>query len=261
MRLPGFVPILTAFTARVAGREMGELLQSPTALARAMSDTQTVVGHDGVLCVFDPRLLATSCILRQLDTSRVGLRAAAEILQTPPVMTLLESIRPLRHFLPDSASIFTTIAGPALLFSQLQEAIESSGETNVVEPDYVVEVIRTVVRSALESKADGIALIEQTATDNPEGFQRCYKTVRKLADFYDAAYLAFRSAEAGVQQTDLLAHCVFDLAVDEKGIVPVKGKLGPGTASNVVTFTTAEDIPESTSVEELKTLSRELPST
>jgi hypothetical protein len=259
MRLPHFIPILTAFTARVAGREMAELLQSPTALARALADTQSVIGHDGVLCLFDPGLIATACIGQQGGTQSAGIRASAEILQTPPITTLLESINPLRHLLPDNASIFTAIAGPALLFSQLQETLESGGDTCGLDPDYVVEVIRTVVRSALELKADGIALIEQAAPADPSEFLRCYKTVRKLADFYDAAFLTFRLPGAGPQQPELQAHCMFDLASEENNLGPLPGRLGSESESNVLPFTTAGDVPETTTVEELKTLLQELP--
>jgi len=237
---------------------MAELLQSPTALARALADTQTVVGHDGVLCVYDPGLIATACIGQQREATGLQSAISAGFLQTPPLMTLLESIQPLQHHLQQRALVIVTIAGPALLCSQLQKMLQSGGGDSRVDPDHVSNVIRTVVRSALESKADGIALIEQTAPDSPEEFLRCYKTVRKLADFYDVAYLAFRLAAAGVQPPDMMAHCVFDLAADEKGLGPVRGKPGPGTASNVVPFTTAGDVSESITVEELKDLSRKI---
>lgn len=260
MKLPQFVPILTAFMARVAGREMAQLLQSPTALARALADTQTVVGHDGVLCHFDPLLLASACLRNRGEkvcsdgTQGGGLRAAAEVLQTAPLATLLESIQPLRRHLLDRALIFATFAGPGLLYSQLQAALESRGETCGVDPEYVVDVIRKVVRSALELKADGVALIEQTVPAAPAELLRCHKTVRKLADFYDAGFLLFRLPAAEQVHQEFQAHCVFDLTSTKNGMGPLTGTLGPATVSSVLPFTTAGDVAETTTVEELKTL-------
>jgi len=75
---------------------MSELLQSPTALARALADTQKVVGHDGVLSLFDSLLLSSACIRTQGEMSTpgethdMGLIPPDEILQTTPLATLLE---------------------------------------------------------------------------------------------------------------------------------------------------------------------------
>jgi hypothetical protein len=260
MKLPQFAPILTAFTARVAGREMAQLLGSPTALARALADTQTAVGHDGVLCLFDPLLLADTCIRKQPEitssngTHGAGLIAVAEVLQTPPMVTLLDSIQPLRHHLPGGVLIYATLAGPGLLYSQLQAALASCGETSGVDPDYVVDVIRDVVRSAFELKVDGIALIEQTVPAGPAELLRCNKTVRKLADFYDAGFLLFRLPAPQRVQHEFQAHCLFDLEFTENGMGAVTGKLGPATVSSVLPVTTAGDVAETITVEELKTL-------
>ena len=121
-----------------------------------------------------------------------------------------------------------------------------------------MDVIRTVVRCALELKVDGIALIEQTTPATPLDLMRCHKTVRKLADFYDAAFLEFRLPAAEAQQPELQAHCVFDLTSAENGLGPVKGIPGPATASDVLPFTTAGDVPETTTVEVLKALLHEI---
>jgi hypothetical protein len=260
MRLPQFVPILTAFTARVAGREVTELRQSPTALARALADTQTVVGHDGVLSIFAPLLLSSACIRKQSEmnsrgvTRGTGLTPPDEILQTAPMATLLESIQPLRHLLPDRAMIFTTFTGPGLLYSQLQDTFVSCGMTGAAGSDYVHDVILSVVRSALELKADGIALIEQTVPGIPSELQRCRKTVRKLADFYDAGFLVFRLPGVEDQEPAIPAHCVFDLTLSDNFIGPIFGRLEPSAASNTPPVTTAGDVPESTPVEKLKNL-------
>jgi hypothetical protein len=260
MKLPRYIPILTAFTERVAGRSLEQLLQSPTTLARALADTQTVVGHDGVLCLFDPLLLSSACIRRQGEmtlspgTDCVGLVSPDEIPQTTPVTAILESIQPLRHQLPDSAMIFATFTGPGLLYAQLQSALDSGGETSAVDPDYVLDVILNVVRSSLELKANGIALIEQMASTTPSELLRSHKRVRKLADFYDAGFLIFNLPGAQNQDPELPAHCIFDLASGENDIGPVVGQLEQALASNAVPITTAADVPATMAVEELKTL-------
>lgn len=260
MKLPQFVPILTAFTARVAGCEKTRLLQSPTVLARALADTQVVVGHDGVLCIFDPLLLLSACLCQQDEmppageSDGVALKSPDEILRTGPLANLLETIQPLRHQLPESAKIFATFTGPELLYSQLQNAFESHGKTGGINPDYVVEVILNAVRSSLELKADGIALIEQAMPAQPSELLRSHKKVRKLADFYDTGFLVFRLPGPEEQGPDFSAHCVFDLASPENGIGPVIGQLGPSIATNILPFTTTGDVPETTTVEGLKTL-------
>ncbi len=260
MKLPQFVPILTAFTARVAGREVTELLRSPTALARALADTQAVVGHDGILSIFDPLLLSSVCIRKQDEINSSGgsdgidLTPPDEILKTAPLATILESIQPLRHHVSNKAKIFATFAGPGLLYSQLQNACASCDMDGGADCDYIFDVILSVVRSSLELKADGIALIEQTVPGIPSELQRCHKTVRKLADFYDAGFLVFRMPGVEDQAPAISAHCVFDLASADNFIGPLFGQLGPSVASNRPPVTTANDVPESTPVEGLKTL-------
>jgi hypothetical protein len=264
MKLPHFVPILTAFTARVAGREIAQLLQSPTTLARALAETQIVVGHDGVLCFYAPSLLLSACIRDAEgigladDTNGVVLISPDEILQTAPIRILLESIQPLRHQLSDSAMVFATFTGPALLYSQLQGAFKSSGLNDEVDPDYVLAVIRNVVRSALESKADGIALIEQVMSATPSKLLRAHKAVRKLADFYDAGFLVFKLPDSDEQTFPNTAHCVFDLATPSSGIGPVIGQPAQSIASDHQFFTTAGDVAANTTVDVLKTLMLEM---
>lgn len=263
MKLPRYIPILTAFTTRVAGRDVEQLLQSPTALARALADTQTVVGHDGVLCLFDPLLLSSACIRSQGEvtsspaTAGFELTPPDEILQAAPLTAILESIHPLRHYLPDNAMIFATFAGPGLLFAQLRNAFESCGRANGVDPDYVVDVILKVVRSSLDMKVDGIALIEQPGTSTPSELLRVHKTIRKLADFYDAGFLVFSLPGAEQQEPGFPAHCVFNLAAGENDMGPVIGQIGQSTASNTVPITTAGDVSATMTVERLKTLLQE----
>ena len=180
-----------------------------------------------------------------------------EILQAAPLTSILESIHPLQHHLPDSAMIFATFAGPGLLFAQLRDAFESCGRANGVDPDYVVDVILNVVRSSLDMKVDGIALIEQPVASIPSELLRVHKTVRKLADFYDAGFLVFSLPGTEQKESGLPAHCVFDLAAGECDIGPVVGQLGQSTASNTVPITTTGDVPETMTVEGLKMLLQE----
>ncbi len=262
MKLPHFVPILTAFTARVAGREIEQLLRSPTTLARALAETQMVVGHDGVLCFYEPSLLLSACVrdaeeIRPAgDDGGVVLTSPDEVPQTAPLSTLLESIQPLRHQLPDSAMVFATFTGPGLLYSQLQGAFKSSGLNDEVDPDYVVAVIRNVVRSALEMKADGIALIERTMPATPSKLLRAHKAVRKLADFYDTGFLVFKLPDSDEQTFPNTAHCVFDLATPSSGIGPVTAYAEQPASPELLLLTTAGDVAANTTVEELKSLTR-----
>ena len=255
MKLPHFVPILTSFTARVAGSEIAQLLQSPTSLARALAETQIVVGHDGVLCFYDSSLLLSACI----GDPEGKLTSPDEILQTAPLSTLLEAIQPLRHQLPDSAMVFATFTGPGLLYSQLQGAFRSSGLNDQVDPDYVGAVVRNVVQSALELKADGIALIEQTMETTPSKLLRAHKAVRKLADFYDAGFLVFKLAKSDEQTFPDNAHCVFDLATPANGIGPVTAHAEKPASPERLLSTTAGDVAANTTIEELKSMTRAAP--
>jgi hypothetical protein len=260
MKLPQIVPILTNFTARVAGHDVNELLQSPTTLARALAETQTVVGHDGILNIFDPSLLSSACVKKQdgmgslAGTDARDLTPADDVVQTTPLATLLESIQPLRHHVADRAMIIATFTGPGLLYSQLQPVFETCNMTSGDDVDYVLDVILAAVRSALEFKADGIALIEQSVAGIPSDLLRCHKTVRNLVDFYDAGFLVFRLPGAEDREPAIPAHCVFDLASVENGFIPLFGQLEQDAASTPRPVSTAGDVPESTPVEELKAL-------
>jgi len=258
MKLPQFLPILTAFAARIAGQGISELLQSPAALARALADTQTVVGHDGVLCLFEPGLLSLACIGRHGEHAASGetgppkLRSPAEIAQTPPVASLLETIQALRHLLQSRASVVATLAGPGLLYSQLQAELGKCGSASSVAPSYVVDVIRNVVRSAFELQAEGVALIEIPIPADSPDLLRSHKMVGKLADFYDAPFFVFNLSGAEDGGAVQYAHCVFDLHSARNGLGPVWGKLRSAMSSNVLPLTTVGDVPDTTPVEEIK---------
>jgi hypothetical protein len=259
VKLPQFVPILNAFTERVAGCQMVELLRSPTALARALADTQAVIGHDGVLCGFDPLLLSSACALHQAGSTQptdieAVLKSPEEVLSTEPMTTILESIQPLRHQLPEYASIFITFSGPELLYSRLHDTLSPGESSSGVDPDYVIDVILNVVRSSLDLKADGIAFIERTVSTTPPELLRIYKKVRKLTDFYDAGFLVFRLPDSETQDAHSLAHCIFNLPQQGNGIGPVTAQPGASMVLNNLPFTTAGDVPEDTAIESLKEL-------
>jgi len=261
MKLPRFIPILTSFTARVAGRDVTQLLQSPTDLARALADTQIVVGHDGVLCLYDPLPLEAACIGRTEGKppgipGSNDLTSPEEVKHTEPINTLLEAIQPLHHQLQDRALIFATFAGPGLLFSQLQSAFKASGLNDEPDPNYIISVLRNVVRAALDLKADGIALIEQLKPGIPSKLLRTHKAVRKLADFYDAGFLVFLLSESEQQDSAIPAHCVFDLAPTNSEFGPVIGRADPSTAPDFELITTVGDVAVNTPVDELKSLMR-----
>jgi hypothetical protein len=250
LKIPHFIPVLTAFAARVSGLEPDRLLQSPTTLARALADTQSVVGHDGVLSIYAPTLLLTACV----DANHSMAKPADEVLRSRPLATVLESIPILRHVLPDRATVFATFAGPGLLHRQLREAVECCADSDWDVSSYVAEVILAAVRSSLDVKADGIALIEQATPAMPAEMQRVHRKVRKLADFYGAAFLVFYEQETEEQGPELPAHCVFDLGPRMRGIGPVMGRLGQSAAAESRPYTTAGDVPADTAVNNLKAL-------
>jgi len=257
MKLPQSIPILTAFSARVAGVEMADLLSSPVRLARALADTQAVIGHDGVLCLFDPWLLPSACMgengpaVRREASVETPLTPPGELLQRPPVSTLLETMQPLRHSLPDDVKIYAAFSGPGLLSARLRDALAVNGGT---EAGYVREVMRGLVRSFLDLKADGIALIERSGGKVSPESTASYRVVRKLAEFYDAGYVVFDLAAGERRDNDFNAQCVFDLPAATGEIGPVTGRSWPAEAAGGPPRTSAGDVPGDTPVEVLKTL-------
>lgn len=250
MKIPHFIPILTAFSERVSGHKLDRLLQSPTGLARALADAQSVVGHDGVLSVYAPSLLLSACF----DAKHTAAKPADEVVRSSPIATVLESIPILRHILPDRATVFAAFAGPGLLHYQLQEAGACRADSDWDISSYVVDVILGAARSSFDMKADGIALIERSTTAMPAEMLRVHRKVRKLADFYDAAFLVFNEQAREEPAPELPAHCVFDLEPGMRGIGPVMGRLGQSVAADGRPYTTTGDVPADTAVNDLKAL-------
>jgi hypothetical protein len=136
----------------------------------------------------------------------------------------------------------------------LHDVLAGGDGNNGFDTGYVIDVILGIVRSALESKADGIAFINKTVVTPPPELLRCFRKVRKLADFYSAAFLVFNLPGSESHDTDSLAHCVFNLPPPGAGIGPVSGQPGIAEVANNLSFTTAGDVPGDTAIESLKKL-------
>lgn len=267
MKLPRFIPILTAFTSRVSGRDLNELLRSPAALARALVDTQKVVGHDGILAIYHPSLLAASCLGRQRPADgetpvadAASLIPAAEVPRAGAMAAVFESIGAVRHRLPEGVQVFAAFAGPALLHSQLKEVLRQSGDNVWDDTDYVSEVVLATVRASFEVAADGVALIERLAPAMPAELLRVYRKVRKQAEFYNGSFLLFEEAGSSSPDASLPAHCRLDLSSATTGSGVVTGQLDPsGVAREATVVTTAGDVPADTPVSVLAALMQQQP--
>jgi hypothetical protein len=264
-KLPEFIPILTSFTARVGGRSLDELLMSPAGLARAIAETQKLVSHDGVLCLYYASLLVAACLNREKKQSPgdqpagVRLRSAEDIPRAGQFSVVLEAIRILRHQLPSNALIFAALAGPGLLFSELRAMCESSTQRDSVDGEYASSVIVSAVRSALKSGADGIALIERVTGTTPPELLSSHKTIRKVVDFYGSTLLLFQELGSDHPDASSHAHCIFTLCSQESACNLVVGRVGPTCTSEVVPVTTAGDLPAETPVEELLEMKARIP--
>lgn len=261
-RLPRFVPILTSFMSRVVGRDRSDLLGSSAALARAIGETQKLVGNDGVLCLYDPAPLVSACIQAEPGQSErdqarpVELRPVEEIVRGGHLGAVLEAIPFLRHQLPNTALVFAALAGPSLLFSEMSLRCHPA-DTEVL-PDYVTDAVLRAVRSALESGADGIALIEQDPATNAAAFLSSYKTVRKVVDFYEAAFLLFWERCSDVSGGRVPAHCTFCLPPQARPLTLVVGGVDPSWTGEVAPVTTGADVPADTPMGELQVLKARL---
>ncbi len=235
------MPVLTSFAARVAGCGAAELATSAVLLARALRDTQKVVGHDGVLCVFEPGRLAAAC----LDTGG-GLRAPDEVVASPGVSVLLDAAKGLAAQLPGQASLLVVLDGPALLATELRRCRPQAPET--ADCDYVSDVFTAVLRAALESPAQGVALIESGATPRGPELQALHRSARRLADHYEKWLVQFLlpgSGQPGAQDT---AHCSFLLPGAADPCARVRAVSFDPRLAREAPSTTAGDIPAQTPV-------------
>jgi len=243
--LPKFIPILTSYAVRVSGREIGSLLASGAGLARALLDTQKVVGHDGILCLFHTPVLVESCI--ESTTGPLRLRAADDVPGAGRMAVMLEAVRALRRQVSPSTSVFAAFAGPGLLLAELTGR---EGDGDAVDADYAGDVFLGAVRAAFEAEAHGIAVIEQRMAAIPPDVAALYRSANKLAEFYDGAQLVYHLPGAGDAATTA-AHGTFFLA---SGADTCRARQGLGAAGRTVPVTTAGDVPSDTPLELLKEL-------
>lgn len=244
--LPQFVPILTSYAIRVSGRELVQLLSSGAGLARALLDTQKVVGHDGVLCLFHPSLLAEACA--ESPSGPLRLRAAEDVPRSGKMPVLLDAVRALRQQLPPRAMVFATFAGPGLLLSELTSR-QSGGDAP--DFDYTADVFLSMVRAAFDSEAQGIAVVEERLAEISPEMASSYRSTNKLAEFYDAAQMVFHLPGAPAAVASTGAHCSFFL---ESGGDPCRLVRGTATAGQLMSATTGGDVPAGTPLEQLKGL-------
>lgn len=235
------MPMLTSFAARVAGCTSAELPHSAARLAHALRDSQKVVGHDGVLCLFEPGLVAAAC----LDAGG-GLRAPETVAVTPPVSVLLDAARGLAVQLPRQAALLVVLDGPALLAAELLR--HRPGRPETADDDYVSDVFTAVLRAALESPAQGVALIESGATLQGPELQGLHRSARRLADFYERWLVQFMLPGATAPGLLDTAHCSFALPAAGNPCALLRAVSFDPVLASEAPATTAGDIPAETPV-------------
>lgn len=249
-KLPRFMPILMSFAARVAGRNIMELLSSSAALARTLSETQKVVGHDGVLCAFEPSLLGQSCVVTSGGTAKF--RAPNDLPCAGSMAVLFEAVRALGLQVSPDVSVFAAFAGPALLHAYLSE--RCPGASEVADFDYAGDVFTSAVRAGCEAGAHGIAVIEQLPADASREIPPLYRSARKLADFYERLFVVFLTP--GSQGADLHGppHCTFALPPSNDACSAVAAMSFDTSLASQPPLTTAGDVPADTPVERIRSL-------
>ena len=251
---PEFLPILTTYAARISGRTLSETRASAATLARALLDSQRVVGNDGILCLFDPMTLVDACIGAGTEGSR--LRAPEMVPGCSPIATILSAVGVMRPQLPRDVRVYASFAGPALL---LQELSARTGNADEVDIDYVGDVFLATVRAAFDARAHGIAVIEQPLAEIPPPIAALYRSANKLADFYEGLQMVFHLP--GVTTSAATeAHCSFFLESDRDC-----GQLlqGVGRTEARMPFTSAADVTPDTPIQrlrEMRELARGMPS-
>lgn len=243
---PRFLPILPAFAARVAGRAPGDPAGSGAALARALADARTVVGHDGVLCHFDAGILVDACL-----AGGGALRDPESIADAPPLRALRDAIEALGALLGNQGSALFTLCGPALLHERLRERLP--GAPLLEDGDYAGDVFTAVLRVALESGAHGVALIDHLPADAAEEFGSAYRSARKLADFYARDLLLFLLPGSALPPP-AGPHCCFLLPAAGEPCALLPALSVDGSRWAAPPYTTAGAVPADTPVETLRAL-------
>jgi hypothetical protein len=204
-RFPKFVPILTSYAARVSGRSVPDLLSSSAALARALADTQRIIGHDGVLCLHQPRELALSYI-----GPGNALYSADDVPRTGTMAIVLDAVQTLRKQFSPNILVLTCFPGPALTLSELKRSA-SAGAEELADYDYVGDAFVAIVRAAFEAGADSIAVAEEFSAEGRQELTSLYRSTRKLADFYSASFCFFLQPGSEVDDRACEADYIFAL--------------------------------------------------
>ena len=243
-KLPKFVPILSSYTTRVSGRGTHELLKSPAGLARALADTQRIVGQDGVLCFYAPEALAASC----LQSANI-LCAAEDVRRAGNMAVVIDAIVALRTLIPPSAQIIGCCPGPGLTLFHLR-ACCARDTPELADYDYVGDVFVTLIRAVCEAGAHGIAVGERFH-DRDGATEGLYTSARKLADFYGVPLFVFLQPGSEILASAGVADCVFKLPENPSNVELLGGSLVERKDGPV---TTNQDVPSEFSVEALQRL-------
>ena len=245
-KYPRFVPLLGSYTTRVSGRDPQELLGSPAGLARALVDTQHIVGHDGVLCFYAPHLLAKSCL-----KAPGSLCSADDAPQSGSMAAVLEAITVLRSVVASGVHISACFPGPALMLAELRGCCLPN-PPELSEYDYVGDVFLNLVRAACEVGAHGVAVAENVPCGEsvPDSY---YRSARKLVDFYSAALAVFLEPGSDAAPAFSGADFVFRLPAQPDNLELLAGSAN-GLADYKPPMTTNKDVPIDVSVDELRAL-------
>jgi hypothetical protein len=245
-RVPRFVPILSTYATRVSGRSVQELIQSPAGLARALADTQQLVGHDAVLCFYAPELLVKSC----MKASGV-LCDADEVPRSGSIAAVFEAVSTLRNFLPAGVQVFASFPGPGFMLGELRR-MSTSNLPELSDYDYVTDVFLSLVRSACELGGRGIAIAEDVVVEEPVP-ESCYRSARKLVDFYSARMLVFLESGSDEASAFSVADTIFRLPREPDTLELLAGvtRNYPGEKP---AMTTNMDVPVDVPVEDLRAL-------
>lgn len=250
--MPRFLPILTSFAGRVAGCGRAELLASGAALARALRDAQKVAGHDGVLCLFEPGLLAGCCLA---GAGPLRLVEPDEVVEAPAFEVLCEAVRALDTLLPAQVATVFTLAGPALLREQLLE--RCPGAPELEDWDYVSDVHTAVLGAAFAAPARGVALVDRFAAVPGDEISYMYRSARKLADFYERLLVLFVLPGPASRELPGGPHCSFVLPQGGDPCALVRAISFDRTRVREAPATTAGDIPADTPVAVVRDLGTE----
>ncbi len=243
---PRFVPILSSYATRVSGRSLQELIESPARLARALADMQQLVGHDCILCFYTPQVLVKSCV-----KALGSLCDAEEVSRSGSVAVVLEAVTALRNSLPAGVQVFGSFPGPELMLRELRN-ICPSNLPELSDYDYVSDVFLNLVRTACEAGAHGVAIAESVGGEEPVP-ESCYRSARKLVDFYSATMLAFLGPGSNDAPALSVADAVFRLPKEPGRLELVAGAVRD-SADDKPAMTTNMDVPVDVSVEDLRAI-------